>query len=336
MSTTVIRFGALGDLCIGSWFLAGLARRSGTRPLTLITKEQFRDLVAEIPGVDRVVTLPSSGMGGLLRLSREFRTLDHGTVLDAHGVLRSRLLTLLSGHRAEARLAKDTVARLRLLRDGAKRRADDPALHHHLLDRYDLLVGGTPGRDLLAAPDSAPLLHLRANPLPKDRVVGLAPGARWPTKRWPDDRVHAVAVSLLAEGIPLRIYLGPDESAWFDASPLHSLGRRADVDIVRVRDLVTVARSLASCRTVLCNDSGLLHLSEAVGTPVVAVFGPTVRSFGYMPLLPMSRLIETELSCRPCSRTGSRPCHRGDLACLTGIEPAVVAAEIRSVMETRT
>jgi ADP-heptose:LPS heptosyltransferase len=62
-----------------------------------------------------------------------------------------------------------------------------------------------------------------------------------------------------------------------------------------------------------------------VGTPVVAMFGPTVRAFGYAPSLPRSVLLEIDdLPCRPCSRNGKRPCHRGDLACLVRLEPDLV------------
>lgn len=92
-----------------------------------------------------------------------------------------------------------------------------------------------------------------------------------------------------------------------------------------------MAEVLARCRVAVTNDSGLLHLSEAVGTPVVALFGPTVRAFGYFPLLASSLALERELDCRPCSRTGSRPCHRGDLACLDRIP----AAEVRDAVAAR-
>jgi len=74
------------------------------------------------------------------------------------------------------------------------------------------------------------------------------------------------------------------------------------------RDLRELATDLASCDRLVCNDSGLLHLAEAVGTPVVALFGPTTTAWGYFPLHPQSRVVETELGCRPCSRNGSRAC----------------------------
>ena len=67
-------------------------------------------------------------------------------------------------------------------------------------------------------------------------------------------------------------------------------------------------------------------------TTRLSMFGPTVRAFGYAPLLPRSVLLERDLDCRPCSRTGARPCHRGDLACLQGIPPATVLDALRAVL----
>jgi heptosyltransferase-2 len=128
---------------------------------------------------------------------------------------------------------------------------------------------------------------------------------------------------------PIRIFLGPREESWFFGGALDQAARTDDqVQIIRGRPLVEVAKLLAECRLLLTNDSGLLHVAEAVGTPVVALFGPTVREFGYFPLLPASRVLEKSLECRPCSRNGKRPCHRGDLACLRDITPDQVAAAV--------
>ena len=77
---------------------------------------------------------------------------------------------------------------------------------------------------------------------------------------------------------------------------------------------------------------GLLHLAEGVGTPVVALFGPTVRAFGYFPVHPRSRVLETDLDCRPCSRNGKRPCHRGDLACLADTPAEAVWAAVQPLL----
>jgi len=315
----VIRFGSLGDLCLLGASLARLADESGSagRRVTLVTKAAFAPLMAEMRGVDRVMPLSGSGPGAVAKLALTLRRETWDTVIDAHGVLRAHLLLTLLGRRPDTRLAKDTAARLALLRSGRR----DPALAKTMRDRFDSLFpamgsGNPVGGELPATP---PLASLN----PEDTVgavpVGLAPGAQWETKRWPEERFAAVLSRLADVGCPIRIFLGPREEDWYPASALAAAAAHHAAEVIRDRSLIEVAALLAGCRALLTNDSGLLHMSEAVGTPVVACFGPTVREFGYFPALPHSRVIEQELDCRPCSRNGKAPCHRGDLACLTRI-----------------
>lgn len=324
----VIRFGALGDLCLTGWTLARLAGAPGGegRRVNLVTKQRFAELAGAFTGVDHVAALPEPGrLGDLVRLAAELRAHRADVLIDAHGVLRSRLLTSLLGRAPAARLRKDTVARLHLLRGGQP----DAALQQHLRDRVDALLARA---GLPAGPPTPPLAHL-ADATARGQVLGLAPGAQWPPKRWPVESWAVLALQALDHGLALRVYLGPQEEAWYDGSPLaNALGdHREAVELVRGRPHLEVARSLAGCRVLVCNDSGLMHLAEATGTPVLAFFGPTVRAFGYAPVLPASRLLEVDdLPCRPCSRNGKRPCHRGDLACLVRLTPALAWDALRA------
>ncbi|HRX50226.1 MAG TPA: glycosyltransferase family 9 protein [Candidatus Krumholzibacteria bacterium] len=325
--TLVIRFGALGDFCVTAWFLAGLADADVPRPLTVVTKRALAPLAAAVAGVDRVLPLSEGGLGGLARLAARIRAERPELWLDAHGVLRSRALGLLCARRADARLRKDTLDRLRLIREGGVH-AEGPAL----LDRLDALVPGAPGRARLTPRPRPPLASLR--PVDDGALrVALAPGARWPTKRWPD--AHAVALlrdQLARDDRRVLLLLGPEDAHWLVRTGAADLADHPRLDILPGRPLVEVAAALGRCRAAVTNDSGLLHLSEAVGTPVTALFGPTVRAFGYAPLLPASRLLESDLECRPCSRTGSRPCHRGDLACLATLAPEQVSEALEQVL----
>ena len=71
---------------------------------------------------------------------------------------------------------------------------------------------------------------------------------------------------------------------------------------------------LEMANTVIANDTSIVHLAEAMKTPSIALFGPTVKEFGYAPMLSQSQLIETDLAlrCRPCSRTGKGTCKNRD------------------------
>ena len=315
----VIRFGALGDLCLLGWTLSRLAAAPGRdhRRVTLVTKARLAHLAARLDGVDRVISLAEPGrLGDLARLARELRATPWDLVLDAHRVLRSRLLARLMNRRCDAALSKDTVARLKLLRGGGA----SPNLSRHMRDRLDLVCDQA---GLPAGEASPPLAHL-ASTTPDPPVLGLAPGAQWDAKRWPD--AHWAALVRLHRTVsndPIHVFLGPREKTWFAGSELEGvLDETTGVTIIRDRPLVDVATALGECHRLVCNDSGLMHLAEAVGTPVLAFFGPTVAAFGYTPQLPASKVLEDpQLDCRPCSRNGKRPCHRGDLVCLAGLTP---------------
>lgn len=315
----VIRFGSLGDLCLLGWSLTRLAAAPDReqRRVTLVTKAAFANLMSEVAGVDEVIALDEPGFGGLRELAARLRATHWDTILDAHGILRGHLLLMMLGRRPHRRIQKDTSARLSLLRGGQPSDTLERTMHQRFAELVDGLVPGLPS----AA--NPPLARL-ATPNPGgDRLLGLAPGAQWDTKRWPQENFATLLRDFRSSNqTAVRIFLGPREDSWFGGSDLADVCHELPgVEIIRQKSLPEVAALLAQCTALVTNDSGLLHVAEAVGTPVLAFFGPTVRQFGYFPCLAASEVLEIDLDCRPCSRNGKRPCHRLDLACLREITP---------------
>lgn len=319
----VIRFGSLGDLCLLGWSLARLADHSQglDQRVTLVTKPGFAPLMEKVRGIHRVIPLTGSGPGAVVRLAAELRKTPWDLVIDAHNILRGHLLLGLMGRRPDRRLAKDTAARLAFMKTGRR----DDSLNRTMHDRFeDLTAGLAPvtRSDLETAP---PLDSLAVPPARRKSgdILGIAPGAQWDTKRWPEKNfVDLVSRHLENHPGTVRLFLGPREDQWFPGGPLDLAAQdEPRIQIIRGRALPEIASLLSECDRLVTNDSGLLHVAEAVGTPVLAFFGPTVREFGYFPILAGSRVMEKPLDCRPCSRNGKRPCHRGDLACLNDIRP---------------
>ena len=332
----VVRFGSLGDLCLLGWALARLSDRSGEEKIrvTLVTKPAFAPLMENIRGIHRVIPLPGSGPGAIVKLAAELRKSSWDMVIDAHNILRGHLLLGMMGRRPDRRLAKDTAARLAFMRTGHL----GDSLKRTMHDRFEELTAGlAPGgdHDVEIFPPLASLAAMPSGDAAGD-ILGLAPGAQWDTKRWPENNFLTLA-QLYLEDHPgtVRIFLGPREDQWFTGGPLDLAAKNEPrIQIIRDRSLPEVATLLSECSRLVTNDSGLLHVAEAVGTPVLAFFGPTVREFGYYPVLAESREMEKTLECRPCSRNGKRPCHRGDLACLQDIRPSE-AYSVLSAMEEK-
>lgn len=105
--------------------------------------------------------------------------------------------------------------------------------------------------------------------------IGLSPVASSELKRWPTERLAQVAERLPG---PLLLFRGPTQD---DGSAANAWLPEGTISVGPLH-LRQTAALLAGCSLFLCNDTGLMHLAAAVGTPVVAIFGPTSPSI-YLP-----------------------------------------------------
>jgi heptosyltransferase-2 len=93
------------------------------------------------------------------------------------------------------------------------------------------------------------------------------------------------------------------------------------VNVAGTLSLQQTGALLARARVVVSGDSGVMHMATGVGTPVVALFGPTVRQFGFFPYRGRAEVLERPLDCRPCSVMGGARCPMGHHRCLKDITP---------------
>jgi heptosyltransferase-2 len=94
------------------------------------------------------------------------------------------------------------------------------------------------------------------------------------------------------------------------------------------------AALIARAAVLVTNDSAPLHLATAVGTSIVAVFGPTVPRFGFGPRGPRDVVVEhSSLPCRPCSAHGPRVCPLGHHRCMRELSVASVLAAVATVSD---
>jgi heptosyltransferase-2 len=165
----------------------------------------------------------------------------------------------------------------------------------------------------------------------RSAVVALAPGARWATKAWPPGQWAGLLRDLRAGGLGFPALLGGPEEASLCGSILAESGGFG-ANLAGRTSLVQTGAVLAAAAALVTNDSAPLHLATAVGTPVVALFGPTVRGFGFYPLGAEDRVLEMDLDCRPCSLHGTRRCPRGHHDCLRLLSTGTVLEALRPLL----
>jgi lipopolysaccharide heptosyltransferase II len=165
----------------------------------------------------------------------------------------------------------------------------------------------------------------RSGVTPGTSWVAMNVSARWPTKRWPAASFAEVADRLQQEGCGAVVLIGgPDERA--DVAAVGGTMKTPAIDLAGATTVGLLPALLSRASLLITNDSGPMHIAAAVGTPVVALFGPTSAA-RTGPYGLGHRVLATELSCRPClSRTCQNP---NQLECLTRISPEQVFAAVR-------
>jgi heptosyltransferase II len=158
-------------------------------------------------------------------------------------------------------------------------------------------------------------------------AVALAPGAVGPSKRWPAAAYGQLARSLVADGLAVWVLGGPQEKQL--AAEIVGDESRSIHDLTGT-DLRNAILALAAARVAVSNDSGLLHVAAALGTPSAGIFGPT-SPWHWAPLNPLAAVIETttELACRPCHKPACRLRHH---RCMVDISADRVIAATRTAL----
>jgi heptosyltransferase-2 len=167
-------------------------------------------------------------------------------------------------------------------------------------------------------------LALSASPAP----VIFCPGAEFgPAKRWPEKHFATLARQLGAQGIPVWLLGSKKDAAVGDEIVRLSGGPNAGaaLNLCGVTNLAQAVQLIALARHVVTNDSGLMHVAAALGTPLTALFGSS--SPGYTPpLSDKAQVMSLNLVCSPCFQ---RECPLGHLDCLNKIAPERVLETIR-------
>jgi heptosyltransferase-2 len=138
-------------------------------------------------------------------------------------------------------------------------------------------------------------------------VIAFAPGAVGPSKRWPVSYFAELAQALAAEGFSIWV-LGSAAEAPLAREIVAAAGARArDLTSTDLRNAILAIKIADAC---VSNDSGLVHVAAAIGTPTIGIFGPT-SPWHWAPLNPLAATIETqtELPCRPCHKPVCRMEH---------------------------
>jgi ADP-heptose:LPS heptosyltransferase len=350
-----LRLERIGDLLMTLPALAALRAALPEAAIDLVVGSWNYELARAIPGMTRVETLDAAwltrGEGGLgtlalARRARRLRSRHYDLAINFEPDIRSNVALAAAARRTAGFVSGGGGALLDVALDY------DPTAH--TADNALRLVRRALGLDdapapaaTLAIPDALAREAARLlQPLGDGPKIGMHVSGGRAIKQWPVERFHDVAERLIQDRSASIVFTGGlDDRELIDAArrglpPDRVLDLTAD-DADRFRspvsvDLVTVAAVLQQLALFVTGDTGPMHLAQAVGTPIVAVFGPSDPA-RYGPRGLRDRIVRVDLPCSPCNRIRRPPArcvgHTPD--CLAAVATAAVLAAIDETLGER-
>ena len=322
----VIQTSFLGDMVLTTPLLAYLAQSNS---VDVVSTPAAGALLANHPAVRQVISYDKRGNDrgpiGFARLAAKLASRRYAAAYMAQGSVRSGALALAA--RVSNRVGFATSAGQLFY---TTRIAPIDNMHHAA--RLLSLGTGDPTRSV-SRDGLRPRLYpgerertavdqILRGVADRDRLIAIAPGSVWATKRWPFYPELARELSAVARIVVIGAEgdrpLMTDIAAATDGGAIDATGRLS---------LLASAELIGRASLLVSNDSAPLHLASAMNTPTVAIFGPTVPEFGFGPLADRAVVAgHTELACRPCDRHGPRQCPLGHWRCMREITPIAVAS----------
>ncbi|MGD8781262.1 MAG: glycosyltransferase family 9 protein [Ignavibacteria bacterium] len=308
----IIRLSSLGDVILTTPVIRALKKKYPQKTFSFLVKKAYSDAVKYNPNISKIFVYNKENIKNTIK---ELEQNDFDFVIDLQNNFRSsEVVKALC--KPFAKFSKPSIKKFLLVNfkiDLFKEIKTIPEMYASAINSFQL---DNYGPDIFL-PDS-----LKSQITKDKKNVGLCPGSKHFTKMWPQECFIELGNNLSEKKINIFLFGGKD-----DINVCREISNQINgsVDLANNNDLLQTAMNMSMCNIVVCNDSGLMHTACAAKTDVLAIFGSTVRQFGFFPYNSTNTVLENNsLSCRPCSHIGRSKCPQGHLKCLTEITPEMV------------
>jgi heptosyltransferase II len=315
----IFRQSSLGDVILTLPVLERLKDKYPECQIDFLTKKAYGSLIRDQPSLNKLYTFADSL--DFIKIASSLTHEKYDILVDLQANFRSMLLRTIGLPQTTLVYDKRRLAREMLIRRPYLKREVNHTVEAYLEALKPLGIEPTIETPKLFVPheklNSATRFLFNNNLDKVNKLIAFCPGARHYEKRWPHQFYRDVALALLEKSDIGIIVLTTSEE---------DIPRTLNIDSPRIIsvmnfELLDIAAILSKCKVALTNDSGLMHLANAVGTPVLAIFGPTNPRLGFSPTLPGSDVICDDVPCSPCSLHGKKPCSQPEKYCFKNITP---------------
>lgn len=317
----IVRLSSLGDILLITPLIRSIKKENTLTEIHFLLRSEYKDSLVHNPYISKLITLSRAEDASAAKSTLSQNNYD--LIIDLQNNFRSR--NLISDFScAKVYFKKYSLQKLLLVKF-----------------KINLMKNAQPIPERYAAPvpgfkldDEGLDLFTQNNPdgslKDKQNLIGFCPGSRHFTKMWPLEYYTKLGKILIERGFEIVLFGGKD-----DQNICKEISSNVSncVNLCNNNDLLQTAADIKKCKAVVSNDSGLMHVSCALNVPVIAIFGSTVKEFGFTPYRCKNLVLENKsLTCRPCSHIGRNHCPRRHFKCMKEITPQIVYNSINSLL----
>jgi heptosyltransferase II len=330
----IIQTAFLGDTALISAMIDSIFKIYKDAKLYIVTKKGYEDLFKNDRRVKKIITFDKrgneKGLKGIKKISKTLTSLNLDILINTHRSFRSGLVSLFT--RAKKKIIFKENPLSFLFKNKVKRSGIHEIYKNHLLlEKIDEKFKKVkPKKYTLFPPktiNNKKILDFVFKPF-----IVISPGSKWETKRWPKENFKELIKTILNFYPKYKIVLTGDKN---DEKILNYLEKIGDKRIVSLKNINLEELMYVLKRTSLLvtNDSAPTHIASSFNVPVIAIFGPTVKEFGFYPFNTNGVVIENKnIKCRPCGIHGHNRCPIGTHDCMQSISSEKVRNEMKKFL----
>ena len=328
----IIRLSSIGDIILSTPFIRQVRIRFPNAQIDFVIKDIYKDLVKCNPYINNLYNLQlNKNKSELTTLRKKIEKESYDIVFDLHNNLRSNYLKRNIGAGSIHSIHKGKLKQSLLVWfkiNTYDRAIQIPERYFKVAREFGIKDDGE-GLELYwdneiktSAKEKSNSFGINLN----EPIFGLAPGAGFYTKRWPLKKFENL-IDLVRQQYKMQVVVFGGEEDIAIGSELKK--NKNVINLCGELSLLETAYLISKGKVLVSNDTGLMHMATAVKTPVLAIFGSTVRELGFFPYRSVSNVVENiNLTCRPCSHIGRNECPKDHFRCMEDISSEQVYKEL--------
>lgn len=330
MRVLIIHTAFIGDIVLSTPLIRKIKDLYPGSEITYVTTPAGAVILKNNPEISEIIAYDKrgvhKGIKGVWELGKRLRYNNFDLVLCPHRYLRSSLLAWLS--RSPVRIGYKIASGAFLFN---KKIEYLPEIHE--VEKILSFLPDNPEKkdneyniELYPGSEDQKKIEEILSSYKNKKLIAIAPGSRWFTKKWPLEYFNEIIGKLSENDDILQVIIGGSEEKLLNVK----LNKNC-LDLRGETTLLELAELLKRSEIVLTNDSSPIHIASAFkDTYILAIFGPTVKKFGFFPWSKNSEVMEVEgLKCRPCAIHGGNSCPEKHFRCMLEITPDKVYEKIR-------